>query len=370
MNNDNSKRVTFFNGFSVEELETIDYDYVIIGAGISGYTLGYLLKKEGKSVLIIQSKDKSKKDTLLGGFAVPKAYKLLSNIFTEEDAKSVVSKKHSKCYAIASIDFPINGVELYSIDKEKLEEMISKKYKELGGECWNDADEILVNSVKKIVYAKGKNVKYKYLVASDGIQSEVRYSLKLMPSKYYTAIDLVNDIKTEDLIIEFKDDYKGYTWIIPSNYDVHIGVMCMEQKDYNVAKSEFEKLLKKYNISSEEIQNIRVPTGEDILLKSSKFDTIYFIGEAAGLTSPIIGKGLYLDLFSAKMLAKSFIKNMDYEKLMAGELSEIRNEFEFSKTVFDPNARKKYVGMLKSNNFITRKLKEQAIKKAMEYISN
>ncbi len=57
------------------------YDVIIIGAGIAGITLGYLLKKQGKKVVIVEKVDIAKKDKLCAGFLTEKSYNLLCDIF-------------------------------------------------------------------------------------------------------------------------------------------------------------------------------------------------------------------------------------------------------------------------------------------------
>jgi len=71
------------------------YDVVIIGAGLSGCTLGYLLRKQNKKILIIEKQRLKKKDKLCGGLLSEKSYNLLKEIFKFED-KNLDLKKYGR----------------------------------------------------------------------------------------------------------------------------------------------------------------------------------------------------------------------------------------------------------------------------------
>lgn len=61
-----------------------NYDTIIIGAGLSGCTLGNLLLRKNQKVLLIEQKDILKKEKLCGGLITKKAYKLLFEIYGTE----------------------------------------------------------------------------------------------------------------------------------------------------------------------------------------------------------------------------------------------------------------------------------------------
>lgn len=344
----------------------MNYDYIIIGKSFSGITLGYLLKKNGNSVLLIQEQDK--KDNLLGSFVTPKAYRLLSEIYTEETAESTVNKRHRNCHVILNKDIPVNRVELYSLDRDRLEEVMMKKYKEQGGECLSAIKGILVNFQNQSVYIGEEKIEYNYLIVADGSSSDIREQLIGKKQNVYTAIDSVYSVEMKDLIIEFKDTFKGVAWAIPSGNKTYVGLVDIGNINKINTRIAFEELLKKYNLFKGVVQELKIPTGDDILLKK---DNVYLIGEAAGFVSPVTCESLYLDLFSAKMLERVLTNDdCNYFDLMSEEIKKIDKELEYAKTAFDSNYRNKAVSFMKSDNFITKKIREQAVKKAVEYISN
>ena len=59
-------------------------DYLIIGAGISGLFLAYLLKLEKKDVILIEKEDINKKMPISSGIILDDTINLLSNYFKKE----------------------------------------------------------------------------------------------------------------------------------------------------------------------------------------------------------------------------------------------------------------------------------------------
>ena len=57
------------------------YDYIIVGGGLSGAMIGYLLKKEGYKVMIFEKQNIKTKTKLCGGIITPKTYSILVKEF-------------------------------------------------------------------------------------------------------------------------------------------------------------------------------------------------------------------------------------------------------------------------------------------------
>lgn len=77
-----------------------------------------------------------------------------------------------------------------------------------------------------------------------------------------------------------------------------------------------------------------MPTGKDILLEMG--DNVRFVGDAAGLISPITGEGIYYALVSAKVLSEDFVQ---YEANMTKVVRQIKKEHLLKLFVFNHNVR-------------------------------
>ena len=73
------------------------YDYLIVGGGLAGSMLGYLLKKNGYDVVILEKQILNKKSKLCGGIITPKTYSLLTTEFSKKDIDNIVKTKFKNC---------------------------------------------------------------------------------------------------------------------------------------------------------------------------------------------------------------------------------------------------------------------------------
>lgn len=62
-------------------MRTLETDHLIIGAGLAGSALGFLLRRDGARVLNVEIRDIGKKDKLCAGFMNADAVKFLSEVF-------------------------------------------------------------------------------------------------------------------------------------------------------------------------------------------------------------------------------------------------------------------------------------------------
>ncbi len=100
------------------------------------------------------------------------------------------------------------------------------------------------------------------------------------------------------LQIDFLEDFNGYAWTISNNKTNLIGLGNVS-KAKNISNTFIDYFHLDKNVS---MRGAFLPTGDNIFLKK---DTTFFIGDAAGLASPVIGEGIYYALSSAYNLSKS-----------------------------------------------------------------
>jgi menaquinone-9 beta-reductase len=292
------------------------YDVIIVGAGLAGCYLGYLLKKYNYNVVIIEKNDIKTKDKLCGGLLTNKSIEILYDTFLKEDMDELLYKIDSaKVFSKKYIN--INNLNLATVKRKDLDNYILQKYIDLGGEI---IDNITIDSIdvnKNQVCFNDNVIEYSYLVGADGVLSLVRKNVFGYKQKMNFALETFVEKQNDDLIINFKDEFKGYIWQIPNKDFVGIGIGDVSgDTDINdkIDMSEYEIIEKE--------RGAFLPTGNDIKLTFN--NNIFFIGDAAGLISPITGEGIYYALMSAKLLAFSINGKKDYIKLSKFLIKEIK----------------------------------------------
>lgn len=310
------------------------YDVIVIGAGLAGITLGYLMKKVNKNVLIVEKNKLENKDKLCGGLLTKKSYELLRNIFNIDNEKLDI-KKNKHCIINNANNKIDMDVEVYTIHRKLLDSYILNEYVNMGGEIISETKYEKLDVDNNIIVINNKEYQYNHLVAADGVFSQVRKQITGRNQETNFALEIIDEEKNRELEISFLSNFKGYGWIIPNNTNNIVGLgdvsgNCKIEEKLN-------KYLEKLNIKKKNVRGAFLPSGKDIILNSNN---IFFIGDSAGLISPITGEGIYYALMSAKILSENLNKN--YSRKMKSLLSRINRE----------NFYKKYVYNEKLRNFI------------------
>lgn len=333
------------------------YDTIIIGGGISGCVLGYLLKKQNKEVLIIEKLYIKNKDKLCGGLLTKKTYDLLCEIYTEELLSKLPLLKHNKV-KISSADqnLEFKNINIYSIDRKDLDNFVLSQYIKIGGEIIEGYTYNSINFKDKILTIKEKKYFYENIVGADGALSKLKKDIihkKIKNNFAYETKATTN--KYNSLIINFFNNFKGYGWIIPNKSNTMVGIGNVN--GINKIEKEFSDYLKNLKISKKNNRGAFLPDGKNILLDYK--NNVYFIGDAAGLISPITGEGIYYAIYSAFVLSDNM--NENYKIKMHQTTKQIKKDLFYLKFIYNTRLRN-YLFSKYSKNKIVTKLIDNFIK--------
>jgi flavin-dependent dehydrogenase len=199
------------------------YEVIIIGAGLAGCVLGYLLRKQGKSVLLVEKNDSMQKSKLCGGVVTKKAYQLLSEFYPHHQLDFTT---YSSCFihnADKTLEVPAT---LYTIPRKDLDDFVLREYLKFGGEiidktCYSMLD-IYINTIiiDNVIYT------FDYLVGADGVLSQVRKDVtgKMQSINFALEDTLSRKAGQAKLEISFFDSFTGYAWTIPNNRCTMVGI--------------------------------------------------------------------------------------------------------------------------------------------------
>ncbi len=311
------------------------YDTIIIGGGLSGCVLGYLLKKKNRNVLIIEKQKLETKNKLFGGLLTQKTYDLLVNIYGKFAIESLDFNKYDN-FTIkeGNISFTVNHINTYSIYRKKLDDFVLNQYILSGGDLIQGKYTNLDMS-KNTLLVNNQEYTYSYLVGADGVLSQLRHTLTNSFQEKNFALELPLQGKEKNSVeISFLDRFKGYAWMIPNKDCSMIGIGNVAQElkineyfnDYLSSNS----ILK----DNETVKGAFLPTGNDIKLIVKD---VYFIGDSAGLISPITGEGIYYAVYSAYILSMDF---KHYLKNMKSVIKKIRRDLFYLRFVQNEKIRR------------------------------
>lgn len=161
----------------IGEIKMEYYDTIIVGAGLAGCTLGNLLLKDNKKVLIIENQDLNKKNKLCGGIITSKAYRLLFKIYGSKIEKINFKKYNTFKVKNNNITKEIKNQTIYTVYRKDLDDFIVDEYIKNDGIILDKTSYDKIDFKNKIIYISGKPFKYNNLVGADGVFSKVRNDL-------------------------------------------------------------------------------------------------------------------------------------------------------------------------------------------------
>lgn len=274
------------------------YDTIIVGAGLAGCTLGNLLLNKNKTVLILDNQDLRKKNKLCGGIITNKAYNLLFKIYGNKLEE--INFKEFNTFKIKNngVIKEINHQLIYTIYRKSLDDFVVNEFIKNGGKILDNTNYDRIDFKNKIIYISGKQFTYNNLVGADGIFSKVRNTLTGKNQRMNFAIEIEAPTTNEVVQIDFWNYFKGYAWTISNNETNLMGVGDVSKnKDIKIT------LLNHFHLeNSVSMRGAFLPSGDSVFLKKG---ATFFIGDAAGLASPVTGEGIYYAVSSAYNLSKS-----------------------------------------------------------------
>ena len=304
------------------------YDVIIIGAGLAGATCGYLFRKQDKKVLIIEKESIKKKDKLCGGLLTDKSYKLFNELYPDNKLKF---EEFDHFYIINNNKRVKLKDSFHSIYRKNLDDYALKEYLKLDGEILDEVEDYKLDKENNKITIGRKSYKYDILIGADGVFSPLRKKVTGRMQDRVFAYEFNGPIK-DDLYIFFFKNFKGYGWIIPNKKNSVIGI-----GDYskgNDIHKVFDKFLKDIDVPKKDVRGAFLPTGRDIYLRNKN---IFFIGDASGVISPILGEGIYYAMLTAKLVSEN--PNKNYTSSLKQVFKRFDKEKIYSKYAYNESTR-------------------------------
>jgi geranylgeranyl reductase family protein len=289
------------------------YDVMIIGAGPAGTTAGYLLAGSGLSVLLLDRKNFPRKKACAGGIT-PKAMNLFPfdisglvrrtcrevKIIRPGNTSFIVKANTPLCYITKRMD-----LDAYALDKAIQAGCRFKKIDKIIG---LDQD---THGVTLTLSRDGKTdvVSAGFLIGADGSNSKIRRLIGGDGSGIIKLPALEADVPVKNaghyhMTFDFSRKISGYYWMFPRREHVNIGIFsAAPQGTMN------QHLLRNYareHLNSELLTDVKgypiAPSSGTTYLGKNR---VILTGDAAGLSEPLLGEGIYSAVKSGTLSARA-----------------------------------------------------------------
>jgi geranylgeranyl reductase family protein len=317
------------------------YDVIVIGAGPAGATLAYELAKRGIGVLVLE-KEKLPRYKCCAGGVTSKAAKLL-----DFDISEVVEDVIYELSFTFNMGSPYLGQHsqplIYTVMRDVFDYFLVKKAQQLGAVLM-DGQKVTRVQVGDdwVEISTADNIfRSRLVVGADGAYSVAARELGMRGSiEYLVGIESEVVVPEEELTkwksrvhIDLGCIPGGYAWVFPKRNHLSIGAGCLVSKarGLNRRHQKFLSSLSMGNYTIARSSSHLIPT-----CTKGRFvwqDKALLLGDAAGLTDPLTGEGIYNAIQSAQ-LAAPVIENslvggkvelQDYQQIVEKKImSELR----------------------------------------------
>ena len=117
-------------------MKRIHVDFLIAGAGLAGSVTGFLLKKAGADVMVLELLDAKKKEKLCGGMLFETTLKQLAQVFGEECRDKLQPVQINKVRdRFAGREILMEKQVYYALLRKRLDDYCMERYLQAGLFC-------------------------------------------------------------------------------------------------------------------------------------------------------------------------------------------------------------------------------------------
>ena len=288
-----------------------NYDVIVVGAGPAGATLAYELAKAGIDVLVLE-KERLPRYKCCAGGVTSRAAKLLDfdiSQVTEATIYEVVFTFNLGKAFVGEHSEPL----IYTVMRDAFDQLLVQKAQRLGAALMDGQKVTQVQvSPDDIEVSTGDSVFHSRLVAgADGAYSVVARELNMeRPTASIAAIESEITVGEQDLArwksrvqIDLGIIPAGYAWVFPKRDHLSVGAGCRASRARSLNRH-YQKFLHSLNIGEHTVTR----PGSHLIPTSTRGrlvwqDRALLLGDAAGLTDPLTGEGVYYAIRSAQLAA-------------------------------------------------------------------
>lgn len=128
--------------------QTKKYDFLIVGQGLAGTTLSYLLQKEKKQVLVFSHKEKDSSSEIAAGMFTPLGGKRMSKAWMAEELLAVLPDFYKELEAFLKCNFYHPNAILQVLKNEEEKTYIQKRLNQNDTKKYIEETEIKFDSIK------------------------------------------------------------------------------------------------------------------------------------------------------------------------------------------------------------------------------
>jgi len=296
------------------------YNVIIIGAGPAGSYLAYKLKKQGISILLLEKQKFPRYKSCAGGLS-KKAYDI---IFSEnKNIENIVEKTVKKGLYVRDNKYTFvepNKELVFMTYRSDLDNFLMKMavdnktvfYKEnVKIQKINKKD----NTITLLEKNKKQHVEYDILVGAWGANIKLNKLVDIIPFKRFSVSSSwegspgpkFNEYSKEYFLNQIMKKYPGYVaYIFPKSKMITAGLFTSKNPNPTSLKNMWDDFVKFWELDNKIKPSYAWIPVRDFNKPIAK-KNILLVGDAAGLTDPFTGEGIYYVFINGEIASKQIL---------------------------------------------------------------
>lgn len=276
-------------------------DALVVGGGPAGSSSAYHLSRLGLKVLLLEKKPLPR-FKLCAGCLSARTLSLLPKGYE----KLLLNRIRGGRLAFHGEEHRLEASEevAYIVDRRDFDHFLVLKALESGAELLRgEFLGLQEEGARYRVYTTGGSFLVDYLVGADGAHSKVARILGYKKKKLFKSLELFTEGDLRDeVFIELGLLRRGYLWLFPHADGVSLGLASTHKEDLFKILFEYSKAK---GIRFKHPLGWHIPYAEgekDIHIGRGR---VLLVGDAANMTDPLLGEGIYYALWAGSLLAGS-----------------------------------------------------------------
>jgi geranylgeranyl reductase family protein len=289
------------------------WDVVVVGAGPAGSTVGYELARRGVRVLILEKETFPRYKACAGGVNIRTAKRLPFAV------EPVVEDRITGAWLTFRMGEPftkqLDQTVTYTVSRERFDQFLLQHAAAAGSVVREGqrARVVRVDGNGTTVFTDGETVSAQIVVGADGANGVVGRSIGLMrDARMGIAIESEVEVAASDLerwrstvLLDLGSIREGYGWIFPKADHLSIGaagpVRYAKQVHayYQAFTGRWRREMRRYRVMMKQGHRLPMRRREAPIQRGP----VLLVGDAAGLTDPLDGEGIYYAIRSGQLAA-------------------------------------------------------------------